>query len=179
MVPVEGIWAESFDQIGLPSDCAIELARRECAALEINEHSLAVRGGPRVAARTITMLARLLRSKACLPEPPPRPIERQHGIEPVNRGGEIDALIPDDGRGAPLAGQGRLPKDLLELHRIGSAFNAAVVMRTAPAGPVTFGGCGRQTDGQRQHRCGELPYLAGQRGAERSHILDSGQKSQK
>src|SRR5437899_2660599 len=136
MVPIKRVRAESFNQIELPTNLTVQLERRKGAALEVNEHALAVRGGRRVAAGAIAMLARPLRSERGLPERQARPIERQHGVEVVGRGGKINALVPDNRRRTALAGQGRLPKNLLEFHRITPAFNAAVVTRPAPAGPV-------------------------------------------
>ena len=67
VVPVERVRAEALDQIGLPTDLAIQFQRRESAALEVNKNSFAVRGGRCVAARAVAMLARLLWSQPCLP----------------------------------------------------------------------------------------------------------------
>ena len=43
VIPKERVPAEALDQIGLPTHLAVKLQRREAAALEIDEHTLAVR----------------------------------------------------------------------------------------------------------------------------------------
>src|SRR5439155_27373407 len=60
----------------------------------------------------------------------------QRGVQAVRRGGEINAPVPDGGRGTAFTGQGRLPKDLVELCRVVSALDAAVVARPTPTRPI-------------------------------------------
>ena len=55
MIPVQGILAESLDEVGFPADVSIEFDRRERAALEENEDALSIGDRRRIAAGTIAM----------------------------------------------------------------------------------------------------------------------------
>ena len=91
------------------------------------------------------MLAGLLRAEGGLPERLAVPIEGEERVLPIDRRGDVDRLVPDDGRGAALAGERRLPEPAgvgVELHRVGARVGAAVIAGAAPTGPVAVGGEG-------------------------------------
>ena len=145
VVPVERVLAEALGEVRLPTDFPREVHRRELAALEVGEHRLAIRDGRGVAAGAIAMLAGLLRAESGLPERLAVPIEGEERVLPIDRRGDVDRLVPDDGRGAALAGERRLPEPAgvgVELHRVGARVGAAVIAGTAPTGPVAVGGEG-------------------------------------
>ena len=61
--------AQSLDQIGLPSNGAIQFNGRQCATLEVRKHGVAIGGRRGIASRAIAMLTRVLGAKRRAPAP--------------------------------------------------------------------------------------------------------------
>lgn len=105
MIPEERILAETFHEIGGPTDGAILLDGGQRAALEVNEHCFAIGHGGGVASGAIAVFAGIFRSECGAPQFLAVMVERQEGIEPIGGGRDVDGFAKHDWGRAALAGE--------------------------------------------------------------------------
>ena len=142
LVPEEAFRSKTLGQVLFPADASVQREGREGTALEVHEHSPAIGGGRGVAARGQGgVLGVRVRAELRLPRDLTRRRHGHHGILPVRRRGQIDAVAGNDRCGGPLPGEGQRPPDIGRRPQGRSALGGRATLsgRPTPVGPVVLG----------------------------------------